>query len=39
VLGPDGASAPLWPQMTRLERDGWDCSLGVLATANASLPI
>jgi L-lactate dehydrogenase len=39
VLGPDGASAPLWPQMTRLERDAWDRSLGVLATANASLPI
>jgi L-lactate dehydrogenase len=39
VLGPDGASAPLWPQMTRLERDGWDRSLGVLATANESLPI
>lgn len=39
VLGPDGASAPLWPQMTRLERDAWDRSLGVLAAANESLPI
>ena len=39
VLGPDGPSAPLWPQMTRLERDGWDRSLGVLAAANESLPI
>ncbi|HEY5170698.1 MAG TPA: hypothetical protein VIK54_03115 [Acidimicrobiia bacterium] len=39
VLGPDGASAPLWPQMTQLERDGWDRSLSVLAVANESLPI
>ena len=39
VLGPDGASAPLWPQMTPSERAAWEHSLEVLATANESLPI
>ena len=39
VLGPDGPSEPLWPQMTARERDGWEHSLEVLATANKSLPI
>jgi len=39
VLGPDGASAPLWPQMTPSERAAWEHSLEVLATANKSLPI
>jgi L-lactate dehydrogenase len=39
VLGPDGASAPLWPQMTPSERTAWEHSLEVLATANKSLPI
>ena len=39
VLGPDGPSAPLWPQMTETERKAWEHSLEVLATANESLPI
>lgn len=38
VLGPDGPSAPLWPQMTDDERRGWEHSLEVLAVANESLP-
>ena len=37
VLGPDGPSAPLWPQMTEPERAAWDRSLEVLAEANAAL--
>ena len=39
VLGPDGPSSPLWPQMTARERDAWEHSLEVLAAANTSLPI
>ncbi|MDP9334309.1 MAG: hypothetical protein M3Q30_13530 [Actinomycetota bacterium] len=39
VLGPDGASAPLWPRMTQSEREAWEHSLEVLVTANKSLPI
>ncbi len=39
VLGPDGPSTPLWPQMTSRERDAWERSLEVLAAANKSLPI
>ena len=39
VLGPDGPSAPLWPQMTDLEGKAWEHSLEMLATANESLPI
>jgi L-lactate dehydrogenase len=39
VLGPEGPSAPLWPQMTELERSSWRHSLEVLATANELLPI
>jgi len=39
VLGPEGASAPLWPRMTPSERKAWEHSLEVLVTANASLPI
>jgi L-lactate dehydrogenase len=39
VLGPDGPSAPLRPQMTEKERDAWEHSLEVLAAANKSLPI
>ena len=38
VLGPDGPSAPLWPQMAPAERAGWDHSLEVLAAANEVLP-
>ncbi len=30
VLGPDGASEPLWPVMDEVERAGWDCSVAVL---------
>ena len=39
ILGPDGPSAPLWPQMTDRERDAWEHSLEMLAVANESLPI
>jgi L-lactate dehydrogenase len=39
VLGPDGPSAPLWPQMTDAERECWERSLDVLSTANQVLPI
>jgi L-lactate dehydrogenase len=39
VLGPDGPSAPLRPQMIDRERKAWDHSIEVLATANALLPI
>ncbi len=38
LLGPDGASAPLWPQMNESERAGWDASLDVLRKAGAALP-
>ena len=38
VLGPDGPSAPLWPQMTDIEQRAWEHSLDVLATANKLLP-
>jgi L-lactate dehydrogenase len=39
VLGPDGPSEPLWPQMTDTERKAWEHSMEVLATANKLLPI
>src|SRR5258708_17945760 len=39
VLGPDGPSTPLWPQMTAREQDASEHSLEVLAAANTSLPI
>lgn len=39
VLGPDGPSAPLWPQMTESERKAWERSLDTLASANELLPI
>ena len=39
VLGPEGPSAPLLPQMTEMERKAWDHSLEVLEAANESLPI
>jgi L-lactate dehydrogenase len=39
VLGPDGPSAPLWPQMTDDERKAWERSLEVLAAANETLPL
>jgi L-lactate dehydrogenase len=38
VLGPDGPSEPVWPNMTGLERSAWERSLSVLAEANALLP-
>ncbi len=38
VLGPEGPSAPLWPQMTESERRAWDRSLETLAAANELLP-
>ncbi len=39
VLGPDGPSAPLLPQMTDHERKAWEVSLEKLAAANEFLPI
>jgi L-lactate dehydrogenase len=39
ILGPEGPSAPLWPQMTDTERSAWERSLELLAIANKSLPI
>jgi L-lactate dehydrogenase len=39
VLGPDGPSAPLWPQMTNAERKAWEHSLETLSAANDLLPI
>jgi len=39
VLGPDGPSAPMWPQMTETERKAWEHSIEVLAAANAVLSI
>jgi L-lactate dehydrogenase len=38
LLGTDGASAPLWPQMNESERAGWDASVDVLRKAGAALP-
>jgi L-lactate dehydrogenase len=37
-LGPDGASAPLWPVMNAEEAAGWTRSLDVLRKAGAALP-
>jgi L-lactate dehydrogenase len=39
VLGPDGPSAPLWPQMTDDEWKSWEQSLEVITAANDLLPI
>jgi L-lactate dehydrogenase len=39
ILGPEGPSAPLLPQMTDVERKAWDHSLELLAAANELLPI
>jgi len=39
ILGPDGPSAPLLPQMTEHERAAWEHSLAMLETANGALPI
>ena len=39
VLGPDGASEPLWPVMDEIERAGWDRSVAVLRDAGKVLPI
>ena len=39
VLGPEGPSAPLRPQMTETEHKAWEHSLEVLTVANESLPI
>ena len=38
ALGPDGASAPLWPPMSPEEQLGWKQSLDILRAANAILP-
>lgn len=38
ILGPEGPSAPLWPQMTGPERTAWERSVAVLASANQLLP-
>jgi malate/lactate dehydrogenase len=37
VLGPDGASEPLWPVMNGKELEGWDHSLDVLREAGKIL--
>ena len=39
VLGPDGPSAPLWPNMTEAESKAWEHTIEVLASANQLLPI
>jgi L-lactate dehydrogenase len=39
ILGPDGPSAPLWPQMTDAESKAWDRTLEMLSAANETLPI
>jgi L-lactate dehydrogenase len=39
ALGPDGASAPLWPPMSADEEVCWNRSLEVLRSANKVLPI
>jgi L-lactate dehydrogenase len=39
VLGPDGASAPLWPVMNGDEAAGWETSLAVLREAGKILPL
>jgi L-lactate dehydrogenase len=39
VLGPDGPSAPLRPDMTEHERKAWEQSLETIAAANQALPI
>ena len=38
ILGPDGASDPLWPVMDETERGGWERTLDVLRDAGRSLP-
>ena len=38
ILGPEGPSAPLWPQMTEVEHKAWERSLDVISAANESLP-
>jgi L-lactate dehydrogenase len=38
LLGPDGASDPLWPTMNEEEAAGWATSLEVLRKAGAGLP-
>jgi len=38
ALGPDGASAPLWPPMSADETACWNRSLDVLRQANEALP-
>ena len=39
VLGPEGPSAPVWPQMSGSELIAWERSLEVIASANEALPI
>jgi L-lactate dehydrogenase len=38
LLGPDGASEPLWPPMNEVETAAWEHSLDVLRKAGAALP-
>jgi L-lactate dehydrogenase len=38
ILGPNGASDPLWPVMDENERAGWEHSLAVLREAGKVLP-
>jgi L-lactate dehydrogenase len=39
ILGPDGASAPLWPVMDEDESSGWERTLDVLRDAGHTIPI
>jgi len=39
ILGPDGASAPLWPVMDEGESSGWERTLDVLRDAGHAIPI
>jgi L-lactate dehydrogenase len=39
ILGPDGASAPLWPVMDEGEASGWERTLDVLRDAGHTIPI
>ena len=38
ILGPDGASEPLWPVMDETERSGWERTLDVLRDAGQLAP-
>ena len=39
ILGPDGASEPLWPGIDDAEHAGWERTLDVLRDSGHALPI